>query len=137
MLHFLRVAASFRALKLGFPCIFPCFLVNFPRGDGFEGDCLRHHVLFRTSRFPPRLSKGPQSAGSDAGVSVSAETFSGAKAIFGELSLVGEIPFAETETVSGRDSVRMCGYAFSPGVRSSGPLGLFDPGRLASEHADL
>ena len=41
----------------------------------------------------PRLPKGPQLAGSDVGVSVSVETFSGLEAILGELSLALGIPF--------------------------------------------
>ena len=40
-----------------------------------------------------RLPKGPQLAGSDVGVSVSVETFSGLEAILGELSLALGIPF--------------------------------------------
>ena len=40
-----------------------------------------------------RLAKGPELAGFDVGVSVSAETFSGLEAILGQLSLGGGIPF--------------------------------------------
>ena len=46
-------------------------------------------------------------AGSDVGVSVSVETFSGLEAILGELSLASESRFPETETVVSRDAVRM------------------------------
>src|SRR5262245_34567569 len=41
----------------------------------------------------PRLPKGPQLAGSEVGVSVSVETFSGREAFLGELSLALGIPF--------------------------------------------
>ena len=60
---------------------------------------LVHRVqLNGTDDFPnreisPRLPKGPQLAGSDVGVSVSVETFSGLEAILGELSLALGIPF--------------------------------------------
>ena len=43
-----------------------------------------------------RLAKGPQLAGFDVRVFVSAETFFGLEPILGHLSLRGEIPFLES-----------------------------------------
>ena len=71
-----------------------------------------HHALSRTWEFPD-LPKGPELAGCAVGAVVSAETNSGVEEISAELSLALKSRFPETETLSGRDTVRMCGYAVS------------------------
>jgi hypothetical protein len=62
------------------------------------------------SRFTP---KGPELAAPAVGAVVSAETKSGMEEISAELSLASKSRFPETEILSARETVRMCGYAVS------------------------
>jgi hypothetical protein len=65
----------------------------------------------------PRLPKGPQLAGSDVGVSVSVETFSGLEAILGELSLALGIPFPGNGDPSSAETRFECRYcAIKPSI---------------------
>ncbi len=52
MLHFLKGGGIIWASKTPFTLYFSLFWVNFPRGDRFEGDCLRHHAVRQLRRFP-------------------------------------------------------------------------------------
>ena len=66
-----------------------------------------HHAVICYWRFPERVTKGPELAGICATVRSSETTLLRGGGCFCAFFSGPEIPFPETETARGRDSVRM------------------------------